>query len=160
MSAAFIRRVFNASKSRRAATRLVPRVCFFLVLDRPSQPHEHRRTRTPRTTATTHPITETSLSTAFVIAGVTKTPANANAVDTFTMFPLFLFTGAMYPLAAFPDWLERPAHFLPYTGLIEATRGITLHAQPVTDFGPQLALGAAWLAVMLTLAVRAYRFTR
>lgn len=101
-----------------------------------------------------------ALSWAFVVAGVTKTPANANAVDTFTMFPLFLFTGAMYPLEAFPVWIERVAHFLPYTGLIEATRGVTLHARPVTDFGPELAIGAGWLVVVLTLAVRVYRFTK
>lgn len=101
-----------------------------------------------------------ALSWAFVIAGSTKTPANANAMDTFTMFPMFLFTGAMFPLDAFPGWLENAAHVIPYTGLIEATRGITLQAQPVTDFGPELAIGAGWLIVMLALAARAYRFTK
>jgi ABC-2 type transport system permease protein len=101
-----------------------------------------------------------ALSWAFVIAGVTQNPANANALDTFTMFPLFLFTGAMFPLAAFPGWLQNVAQVIPYTGLIEATRGITLRAQPVTDFGPELAVAAGWLIVMFTLATRAYRFVR
>lgn len=101
-----------------------------------------------------------ALSWAFVIAGSTKTPANANAMDTFTMFPMFLFTGAMFPLDAFPGWLENAAHAIPYTGLIEATRGITLRSAPVTDFGPELAIGAGWLILMLALAARAYRFTR
>lgn len=101
-----------------------------------------------------------ALSWAFVIAGSTKTPANANAMDTFTMFPMFLFTGAMFPLDAFPGWLENAAQAIPYTGLIEATRGITLRAQPVTDFGPELAIGAGWLILLLALAARAYRFTR
>lgn len=101
-----------------------------------------------------------ALSWAFVIAGVTRTPANANALDTFTMFPLFLFTGAMFPLDAFPEWPEAAAHVIPYTGLIEATRGITLRTQPVTDFGVELAIGAAWLVVMLALAARSYRFVK
>lgn len=101
-----------------------------------------------------------ALSWAFVIAGITKSPANANAMDTFTMFPMFLFTGAMFPLDAFPGWLENAAHVIPYTGLIEATRGITLRTQPVTDFGPELAIGAGWLVVMLTLAARSYRFIK
>lgn len=104
--------------------------------------------------------TSIALSWAFVIAGSTKTPANANAMDTFTMFPMFLFTGAMFPLDAFPGWLENAAHAIPYTGLIEATRGITLRSQPVTDFGPELAIGAGWLILMLALAARAYRFTK
>jgi ABC-type multidrug transport system permease subunit len=101
-----------------------------------------------------------ALSWAFVIAGTTASPANANAMDTFTMFPMFLFTGAMFPLDAFPSWLETAAHAIPYTGLIEATRGITLRAQPVTDFGPELAIGAGWLILLLALAARAYRFTK
>jgi ABC-2 type transport system permease protein len=101
-----------------------------------------------------------ALSWGFVVAGITASPANANALDTFTMFPMFLFTGAMFPLDAFPDWIEAAAHVIPYTGLIEATRGITLHAQPLTDFGPQLAVGAGWLALMLALAARTYRFTK
>lgn len=101
-----------------------------------------------------------ALSWAFVIAGSTSSPANANAMDTFTMFPMFLFTGAMFPLDAFPAWLETTAHAIPYTGLIEATRGITLHAQPVTDFGVELAIGGGWLVVLLALAARTYRFIK
>lgn len=101
-----------------------------------------------------------ALTWAFVIAGTTSSPANANAMDTFTMFPMFLFTGAMFPLEAFPDWLETAAHVIPYTGLIEAVRGVTLHAQPITEFGPELAIGAGWLIILLALAARAYRFTR
>jgi hypothetical protein len=65
-----------------------------------------------------------------------------------------------FPLAAFPSWLQNLAQVIPYTGLIEATRGITLRAQPITDFGPELAVGAGWFIVMFTLATRAYRFIR
>jgi ABC-2 type transport system permease protein len=101
-----------------------------------------------------------ALSWAFVIAGTTKSPANANAMDTFTMFPMFLFTGAMFPLDAFPGWLETAAHAIPYTGLIDATRGITLRAEPLTNFVPELAIGAGWLVILLALATRAYRFTK
>lgn len=101
-----------------------------------------------------------ALSWAFVVAGTTSSPANANALDTFTMFPLFLFTGAMFPIDAFPGALETAAHVIPYTGLIEATRGITLRAEPLTSFGPELAIGAGWLVSLLALAARAYRFTR
>lgn len=64
----------------------------------------------------------------------------------------------MWPLAAFPDWLQQLAHLIPYTGLIAAVRGIVLAGQPLTAFGPELAIGLAWLVVLLAAATRAYRF--
>jgi ABC-2 type transport system permease protein len=103
--------------------------------------------------------TVTGLSWAFVVAGVTRNPQNANALDTFVMMPLFLFSGAMFPLSAFPGWLERLAEFVPYAGLLQTVRGIALGGEPITSFGPELAVGAGWIAVLLAVAVRTYRFT-
>jgi ABC-2 type transport system permease protein len=105
-------------------------------------------------------ITATGLSVAFVIAGLTSTPQNANALDSSISFPLYLFTGAMFPLAAFPGWLQEAARFFPYTGLIATVRGIALHGRPLSDFGPELAIAAAWMALLLFAAVRAYRFVK
>ncbi len=103
-------------------------------------------------------VTVTGLSAAFVIAGLTSTPQNANALDSSISFPLYLFTGAMFPLAAFPTWLQETARFLPYTGLIATVRGIALHGRPLSDFGPELAIATAWMGLLLAAAVRAYRF--
>lgn len=105
-------------------------------------------------------VTVTGLSVAFVIAGTTKTPQNANALDSSISFPLYLFTGAMFPLAAFPGWLEEAARFIPYTGLIATARGIALHGRPLTDFGPELVIAAAWMALLFLAATRAYRFVK
>lgn len=105
-------------------------------------------------------VTATGLSVAFVIAGLTQTPQNANALDSYVSFPLYLFTGAMFPLAAFPGWLEEAALFIPYTGLIGTVRGIAIEGQPLTDFGPELTVAAAWLAVLFLAAQRAYRFVK
>lgn len=105
-------------------------------------------------------VTATGLSVAFVIAGLTRTPQDANALDSAVSFPLYLFTGAMFPLAAFPGWLEQAARFIPYTGLIATVRGIVIYGRPLTDFGPELAIAAAWMALLLVAAARAYRFVR
>lgn len=105
-------------------------------------------------------ITVTSLTWGFFVAGFTKTPMNANALDTFTMFWLFMLNGAMLPLDAYPTWLQKTAELLPYTGLIQTIRGITVHGQALTDFGPELAVGAAWMAVLFVAATRTYRFTK
>ena len=103
--------------------------------------------------------TVTFLTWGFFVAGFTKTPMNANALDTFSMFWLFMLNGAMLPLAAFPTWLETAARYLPYTGLIQTVRGLTLRSQTLTDFGPELTIGAAWMAVLFVAAIHAYRFT-
>lgn len=105
-------------------------------------------------------ITVTSLTWGFFVAGFTKTPMNANALDTFAMFWIFMLNGAMLPLAAFPTWLESTADYLPYTGLIQTVRGITVHGQTLADFGPELAIGAAWMTVLFVAATRTYRFTK
>ena len=105
-------------------------------------------------------VTATGLSVAFVIAGLTKTPQDANALDSYVSFPLYLFTGAMFPLAAFPAWLEQTAQFIPYAGLIATVRGIAIHGEPLSDFGPVLAIGVGWLALLFLAAARAYSFVK
>ena len=87
-------------------------------------------------------VTFTGISVAFIIAGATKTPQNANAAETAVNWPLYLFTGAMFPLAAFPIWLGEIAQYIPYTGLIATVRGTVLDGRPLTDFGSELGIGA------------------
>lgn len=103
-------------------------------------------------------VAVTGLSVGFVIAGLTRTPQDANALESYVSFPLYLFTGAVFPLAAFPSWLEHAAQFIPYTGLIAAVRGIVMHGQSLSDFGSELAIGAGWLVLLFAAAARAYRF--
>lgn len=105
-------------------------------------------------------VTFTGLGVAFTVAGITKNPQNANAMDTAVNWPLYLFTGALFPLAAFPNWLEQFARFIPYTGLITAVRGILLEGRALTDFGPELVIGAVWIVVLMTTATRVYRFVK
>lgn len=102
-------------------------------------------------------ITVTFLMWGFFVAGITKSPMNANALDTFTMFWIFMLNGAMFPLDAFPRWLEATAEYLPTTGLIQTVRGITVHGQALTDYGPELAVSAGWMVVLAAAAARTYR---
>jgi ABC-2 type transport system permease protein len=105
-------------------------------------------------------VTAIGLSTGFIIAGVTKTPQNANALDTAVSWPLYFFTGAMVPLAAFPPWVGDIAQIIPYTGLIATIRGLVLGGRPLTDFGPELAIAAVWMVALIALAARTYRFVK
>jgi len=40
------------------------------------------------------------------------------------LLPMFLFSGSLYPIAVYPDWLERIIHLLPTWHAIELARGL------------------------------------
>jgi ABC-2 type transport system permease protein len=101
----------------------------------------------------------TALSIAFAIAGLTPNPQTANLVGGSVALPLFVLTGAFVPVAVMPAPLpDIVPYAVPYTALIEAIRGIALSGASVTAYGPQLAVGIAWLVAMFVVAARAYRF--
>ena len=101
----------------------------------------------------------TALSIAFAIAGLTPNPQTANLVGGSVALPLFVLTGAFAPVAAMPAPLpDIVPYVVPYTALIEAIRGIALSGASVTAYGPQLAVGIAWLVAIFVVAARAYRF--
>lgn len=105
-------------------------------------------------------VTFTGIGAAFTIAGATQSPQNANAVDTAFNWPLYLLTGAIFPLGAFPMWLEEASQFVPYAGLIATVRGLLLEGRPLTDFGTELGIGLVWIVVVLVAATRTYRFVK
>jgi ABC-2 type transport system permease protein len=105
-------------------------------------------------------IVLTALGIAFAIAGFTATPQTASSLSGMLGLPLFLFTGAIFPVAALPGVLpDLVEYVVPFTAIIKAIRGIVLTGAPITDYGTQLLIGLAWLAVVFALAVRLYRFT-
>lgn len=105
-------------------------------------------------------VTFTGIGVSFTIAGLTKSPQNANATEGAVNWPLYLFTGALFPLAAFPTWLEEFAQYIPYTGLIATVRGLLLDGRSLTDFGIELGIGAVWMGIVFVIAARAYRFVK
>src|SRR5918996_1539474 len=105
-------------------------------------------------------VAVTSIAMAFGIAGFTPNPQTATNVGGTVSFLMFGFSGVMFPTEALPGLLP---HIVPYaaphTALIEAIRGIALTGESITAYGHQILVGAVWLAVALTVAARAYRFT-
>lgn len=99
------------------------------------------------------------LSLGFAVAGYTRTAQGANQLDTFLGTPLIMLSGALFPIAAFPDWLQRIVEYaVPYTALLEAVRAVVSGAGNPANLARQAAIGAVWLVVAFLLAVRTYRF--
>ncbi len=105
-------------------------------------------------------MTAIALGLALAIAGCARTAQGANQLDTFLGAPLLLLSGVLYPISAFPSWLQRLAEYaVPYTSPLEALRGIIAQGQGLGQYPRQLAVTAAWLVAALVLAARYYRFT-
>jgi ABC-2 type transport system permease protein len=103
----------------------------------------------------------TALALGFAIAGYARTAQGANQLDTFVGAPLILISGVLYPITAFPLWLQRVAEYAsPYAAPLVALRGILTDGQPLSAFPRQLAITAGWLAVAVWAASRTYRFTQ
>jgi ABC-2 type transport system permease protein len=102
----------------------------------------------------------TSIAMGYAIAGLTPNPQTATNVGGTVSFLMFGFAGVMFPTEALPGVLPDLVPFVvPHTALIEAIRGIALTGAPITHYGTQILVGAVWLAVALTVAALAYRFT-
>ncbi|HEY5987600.1 MAG TPA: ABC transporter permease [Streptosporangiaceae bacterium] len=105
-------------------------------------------------------MTLIALSLGFAIAGHARTAQGANQLDTFLGGPVFLLSGAFFPITGFPDWLRQAAEYaIPYTAPMEAIRGILSQGQSLDHFPRQLAVGVVWLVLAAALAARTYRFT-
>lgn len=102
----------------------------------------------------------TSIAMGYAIAGLTPNPQTATNVGGTVSFLMWGFAGVMFPVAALPGVLPQLVPFVvPHTALIEVIRGIALSGDSITAYGPQLLVGAGWLALAFAVAAISYRFT-
>lgn len=76
-------------------------------------------------------------------------------IMNFVVLPIFFLSGAMFPLAGLPAWMDVLVHFDPLTYGVDALRGVTIglfDRPPAADVGVLAVFGAG----MLSLAVLAF----
>lgn len=92
--------------------------------------------------------------TAFLMTSLFLWISDAFAVQTlFSRFLLLTLTGATYPVALLPDWLEPVARLIPYTWLYELERAAFLKAASPPELGAGLWILAAMVAGLWVLAL-------
>jgi ABC-type multidrug transport system permease subunit len=102
----------------------------------------------------------TSIALGYAIAGLAPNPQTATNIGGTISFLMFGFAGVMFPIQALPGILPEVVPFVvPHTALIEIIRGIVLTGDAITGYGPQLLIGAGWLAGAFAVAALSYRFT-
>jgi ABC-2 type transport system permease protein len=74
----------------------------------------------------------------------------------FILFPIFLLSGALFPLDAFPGWLQYVAYANPLTYGIDGLRGSLIG---VSEMPLLLDLGALVISSIIMIFIGAYLFS-
>ena len=97
-----------------------------------------------------------SLSLGLFISTLAQTQFQAIQMSLVTMLPSILMSGFMFPFEGMPKVAQWIAQVLPLTHFNEIIRGIVLRGAALTDMRPELLKLLAFLAVMLTLAMKRF----
>ena len=108
-------------------------------------------------------IASTSLACAgigMLTASFSRTLDNFAATMNFVIFPVFFFSGSLYPVQTLPAVLKQVALVNPYTYGVDFLKHAVLPGSATTDFS--LGLDVAVLAgfSILALAIASWRFSR
>jgi ABC-2 type transport system permease protein len=95
------------------------------------------------------------VSTGLIIGSLMESPEGFNMIVSFLVFPLFFFSGALYPLDKLPLWLSAITYIDPVTYGVDGLRTVTIG---ISQFPLYFDLGvlAAFAAVMFTIGTRAF----
>jgi len=95
------------------------------------------------------------VSTGLIIGSLMESPEGFNMIVSFLVFPLFFFSGALYPLDKLPLWLSAITYIDPVTYGVDGLRTVTIG---ISQFPLYFDLGvlAAFAAVMFTIGTRTF----
>lgn len=95
------------------------------------------------------------VSTGLIIGSLMESPEGFNMIVSFLVFPLFLLSGALFPLDNLPFWLRAMTYIDPVTYGVDGLRTVIIG---VSQFPLYVDLGvlAGFSAVMFTLGTRAF----
>ncbi len=92
------------------------------------------------------------------ITALIKSAEGASAVVNAIYLPMAFIAGAFFSPHSFPAVLRWIADVLPLTYFLKIVRGIMLHGQEIWSQPGSVAVVAAWGALGVVLAVRAFRW--
>lgn len=99
----------------------------------------------------------TFLSLGFAIGARASNVDSANILAGMTVMPLMFLSGAWFPIAGLPSWMETVMEALPLAPLLEAMRTVAIDGGSLADVGGSLLQVAAWIPVTFAVAVLAMR---
>jgi ABC-2 type transport system permease protein len=95
------------------------------------------------------------VSVGLILGSLMESPEGFNMVVSFLVFPLFFFSGALYPLDNLPIWLSIIAYVDPVTYGVDGLRTVILGVSKFS-IHVDLAILMAFAAAMFTIGTRAF----
>ncbi|HEY8592857.1 MAG TPA: ABC transporter permease [Sphingomicrobium sp.] len=100
-----------------------------------------------------------SLALGFLISTVARNQLQAMQMAFFYFLPSILLSGFLFPFKGMPQWAQWIGSVIPVTHMLRVVRGAMLKGVGVDAALPSIGALALFMAVVSTLAVRAYRTT-
>ena len=72
------------------------------------------------------------VSLGLIIGSFMESPEGFGLVASFAVYPLFLLSGALYPLTNLPKWMQVLTHINPATYAVDGLRSIIIHASSMS----------------------------
>ena len=94
----------------------------------------------------------------FFIAAISRTEESGNAITNMINFPMLFLSGVFFPVDGLPDYLLLIVNAIPLTYTVDALRQAMIDAPPTYSATTNIAVQAAWFAVMSLLAVRFFKW--
>lgn len=98
-----------------------------------------------------------SLSLGLMISNMVATQFQAMQLTMFIFLPSILLSGFMFPFEGMPEPAQWFAEVFPLTHFVRLVRGIILRGASLAELAVELAALAAFISVMMTLAVSRFR---
>jgi ABC-2 type transport system permease protein len=99
------------------------------------------------------------LSLIFVIIGRVNHPRIVGVLSGFLNVILFFPSGAIYPIASFPEWLKAFAKVNPEAYAVDALKSILFRGESLGNISGDLAFLLIFTGVMMTLAIAIFKRT-
>jgi len=97
------------------------------------------------------------LSLMFLILGRFNHPRIVGILSGFLNVILFFPSGAIYPIASFPGWLQTFARINPEAYAVHALKSILFKDESLAAVGPDLLFLAGFAATLMVMAVLTFR---
>jgi ABC-2 type transport system permease protein len=95
------------------------------------------------------------VSAGLIIGSLMESPEGFNMVVSFLVFPLFFFSGALFPLENLPIWITAITYIDPVTYGVDGLRTVILGMSRF-PFYANVAVLVAFAAIMFTVGTRAF----
>ena len=96
----------------------------------------------------------------FAIGARASGVESASVLSGMIVLPVVFLSGAFFPTAGLPDWLQPVVDVLPMAPLLEAMRTVAIAGGSIADIAGDVLVVAAWIPVTFGLAVLAMRKRR